>query len=65
MSNFSSVLTVFCQLFTWMAVGDVDLHLSLMLLKKPMLKERELHEPRDYITSHNQFVWHSIIHVLK
>jgi hypothetical protein len=28
-SNFSSVLIVFCQFFTWIALGYVDLHFSL------------------------------------
>jgi len=32
MSNFSSV--VICRFFTWIALGDVDLHLSLILLTK-------------------------------
>jgi len=33
-SNFSSVLTVFHRLFTWIALGDVDLCFSLILLIK-------------------------------
>jgi hypothetical protein len=28
-SDFSSVLIVFCQFFTWIALGYVDLHFSL------------------------------------
>jgi hypothetical protein len=28
-SNFFSVLIVFCQFFTWIALGYVDLHFSL------------------------------------
>ena len=34
MSNFSSVLIAFCQFFTWIALGDVDLCFSLMLVRK-------------------------------
>jgi hypothetical protein len=33
-SNFSSVPIVFHHFFTWIAVGDADLHCSLMLLRK-------------------------------
>jgi hypothetical protein len=33
-SNFSSVRIVFHQFFTWIALGDVDLRFSLMLLRK-------------------------------
>jgi hypothetical protein len=34
MSNFSSMSTVFHQFFTWIALGDVDLSFSLMLVRK-------------------------------
>ena len=33
-SNFSSVTIFFRQFFTWIAVGDVDLRFSLMLIRK-------------------------------
>ena len=33
MSNFSSVLIVVCQFFTWIALSDVDLHFSLTVRK--------------------------------
>jgi len=33
-SNLSSILTVFHQFFTWIALGDVDLSFSLMLVRK-------------------------------
>jgi len=33
-SNFSSIMIVFCQFFTWIALGDVDLHLPLILVTK-------------------------------
>jgi hypothetical protein len=32
--NFSPVLIVKHQLFTWTALGDADLHFSLMLVRK-------------------------------
>jgi hypothetical protein len=34
MSNSSSLLTVFSQFFTWIALGDVVLHFSFMLVRK-------------------------------
>lgn len=40
-SNFSSILTVFCRFFTWIAVGDVDLHFSPMLVRKAYAVEEE------------------------
>jgi len=33
-SNFSSVLIVFQGFFTWIALGDVDLHFCIMLVRK-------------------------------
>jgi hypothetical protein len=33
-SNFSSVLIVFHQFFTWIALGDADLHFLLMVVRK-------------------------------
>jgi len=33
-SNFPRVLIVFCQFFTWIAQGDVDVHFSLMIARK-------------------------------
>jgi hypothetical protein len=33
-SNFSSLLIVFHQFFTWTALGNGDLHLSLMLVRE-------------------------------
>ena len=33
-SNFSSLLIVFRQFFTWTVLGDVDLHFSLLLVRK-------------------------------
>jgi hypothetical protein len=32
MSNFSTILIVFCRFFTWIALSDVDLCFSLMLV---------------------------------
>jgi len=49
-SNFSSVPVVFHQFFTWIALGDVDLHFWFMLLKKSVLLRRKLNEPHDCIT---------------
>jgi hypothetical protein len=40
-SNFSSVLIVFCQIFTWVALGDVDLCLTLTLVTKANAVEGE------------------------
>jgi hypothetical protein len=34
MSNYSSILIVFHWFFTWIALGDVDLHFSLMVERK-------------------------------
>jgi hypothetical protein len=50
-SNFSSMPIVFCPFFTWIALGDVDLRFSLMLVRKQMLLKGKLDEPRDYITN--------------
>jgi hypothetical protein len=33
-SNFPSILTVFHRIFTWTALGDVNLHFSLILVTK-------------------------------
>jgi hypothetical protein len=46
-SNFSSIPFVFCQFFTWIAVGDADLRFSLILVRKTSAAE----EPRGYITN--------------
>jgi hypothetical protein len=40
-SNFSSVPIVFHQFFTCIAPGDVDLHFSLLLLRKASAAEEE------------------------
>jgi hypothetical protein len=40
-SNFSSVLVVIYQFFTWIALGDVDLCFSLMLLRKANVLEEK------------------------
>jgi len=42
-TNFSSVLNVFCQFFTWNALSDVDWRMSLILVSKVMLLKRKLH----------------------
>ena len=39
--NFSSILMIFCWFFTWIALGDVDWHFSLMLLSKTSGVEEE------------------------
>jgi len=39
-SNFSSVLIVCCQFFTWIALGDVDLHFSFTLVRKADVEEK-------------------------
>ena len=33
-SNFSAVLIVLCQFFTWIALGDIDIGFSLMMVRK-------------------------------
>jgi len=40
--NLSSLLIVFHQFFTWIALGDVDLHFLLMFVRKPVLLKRKL-----------------------
>jgi len=40
MSNFSSIPIAFHHFFTWIALGDVDLHFSLILVRKAMLLKR-------------------------
>jgi hypothetical protein len=39
MSNFSSIPIVFYQFFIWNALGDVDLHLSLIVATKANIAE--------------------------
>jgi len=41
MSDFSSLLIVFCLFFTWIATGDVDLCFSLLLVIKAIALEEE------------------------
>jgi hypothetical protein len=41
MSDFSSLLTVLCLFFTWIAVGDVDLCFVLLLVVKAIAVEEE------------------------
>ena len=50
-SNFSSILIVFHQFFTWIPLGYIDLHFSLILVTKPMLLKGELYQTCDYITN--------------
>jgi hypothetical protein len=40
MTNFSSILIVFCRFFTWIALSDVDLHFSLMLVTEANAVEK-------------------------
>jgi hypothetical protein len=40
-SNFSSVWNVVHRFFTWIALGDVDFHFSLMLIRKANTVEEE------------------------
>jgi hypothetical protein len=40
-SNFSSTPIVFHRIFTWIALGDVDLRFSLMLIRKADVVEEE------------------------
>jgi hypothetical protein len=48
--NFSSAPTVFHQFFTCIALGDVDLRFSLVLLRKAVLLKRKPNELQDYVT---------------
>jgi hypothetical protein len=50
-SNFSPVPTVFNQFLTSIALGDVDLHFSLLLLTKAVLMKRKLNDLHDCITN--------------
>jgi len=40
-SNFSLILLSFANFFTWVALGDVDLCFSLMLLRKANAVEED------------------------
>jgi hypothetical protein len=40
-SDFSSVLIVFHQFFTWFALGDVDLYFFITLVRKANAVEEE------------------------
>jgi len=42
---------LFADFFTWFLIGDINLHLSLMFVRKPELQERKLDELCDYITN--------------
>jgi len=37
------LLHIISQNFTWIALGDVDLHFPVMWVRKPMLLKRKLH----------------------
>jgi hypothetical protein len=41
MYNFSSIPSVFCQFFSFIALGDVELRFSLMLVRKANAVEEE------------------------
>ena len=49
-SNLSSITIVFRRFFTWIALGDVDLRFSLMLIIANAVEE-EINESRDYINN--------------
>jgi len=58
MSNFYSVLIVFCQFFTWIALGDAALCFSLTLVRKANALEEETRWAHDYITNViNPYTW--------
>jgi len=57
LQNFSSVPFVFCWFFAWIALGDVDWHFSLILLKKSMPLKGELHHAREYINIISPYTW--------
>jgi hypothetical protein len=40
MSNFLTILIVFCRFFTWIALSDVDLRFSLMLVTEANAVEK-------------------------
>jgi len=50
MSNFFSVPSVFSQFYTCIALGDVDLQFSLILVRTAILLKGKLNDPHDYIT---------------
>jgi len=41
MSDFSSILTVFCQFFAWIVLGGANLCLSLTYLRQANIVEEE------------------------
>jgi hypothetical protein len=41
MSDFSSILIVFCQFFAWIVLGDANLCLSLTYLRQANVVEEE------------------------
>jgi hypothetical protein len=49
--NVSSVLIVFCQFFAWIALDNVDLYFSLILVTEANAIEGELHQPCNCITN--------------
>jgi hypothetical protein len=55
-SNFSSVLTVFCRIFTLMALGDVHLRFPLTLVGKANAVEEETKWAAWLYQQHNQFI---------
>jgi len=61
-SNSFSILTVFCQCFTWIALGDVDLHFSLIVLANVNAVEEETIEIK-YIHNVTKYIY--ITHVFR
>ena len=64
--NSSSVPIAFHQFLTWIALGDVDLRFSLMLLRKAVLllkrKLNELHDDITDVISMHTLQGHEIFH---
>ena len=56
MSNFPSVLIVYHWFLTWIALCDVDLRFSLMLVIKANVVEKETGWAKWFYDQHNQFI---------
>ena len=54
--NFSSVPIVFCQFFTWVALGGADLHFSHVLVRIANAVEEETTLAMWFYHQHNQSI---------
>ena len=56
MSHFSSIRSVLCWFFTWIALGDVDLHFSSILVTKTNVDTGGTTASAWLYQQHNQFI---------